>query len=70
MQSGRWQDTGHRDGGILRGVLTIGALTELVFGYRSAADLRKDPDVCLGRELECELEKISPLSPVFLNEIV
>ena len=53
-----------------QGVLTIGALTELVFGYRSAADLRKDPDVCLGRELECELEKISPLSPVFLNEIV
>ena len=51
-------------------MLTIGALTELVFGYRSAADLRKDPDVCLGRELQCELEKISPLSPVFLNEIV
>lgn len=69
MQSGRWQDTGHRDRGF-SGVLTIGALTELVFGYRSAADLRKDPDVCLGRELECELEKISPLSPVFLNEIV
>lgn len=67
QEDGRIQVTETEDS---QGVLTIGALTELVFGYRSAADLRKDPDVCLGRELECELEKISPLSPVFLNEIV
>ena len=67
QEDGRIQVTETEDS---QGVLTIGALTELVFGYRSAADLRKDPDVCLGRELQCELEKISPLSPVFLNEIV
>ena len=53
-----------------QGVLTIGALTEFVFGYRSVSDLNSDPDVHLSQELEQELEKILPLSPVFLNEIV
>ena len=38
QEDGRIQVTETEDS---QGVLTIGALTELVFGYRSAADLRR-----------------------------
>ena len=53
-----------------QGVLTIGALTEFLFGYRSLEELKEEPEVFLTEELEKELQKIQPLNRIFLNEIV
>lgn len=52
------------------GVLTIGALTSLLFGYHKIEDLAKEEDVILSEHLMKELGKIRSLEKVFLNEIV
>lgn len=52
------------------GVLTIAALTSLLFGYKTAEEVAGEPDVILSGRLLEELQKIEPLDRVFLNEIV
>lgn len=52
------------------GVLTISALTSLLFGYRTVEEVRKEKDVIIPERLGEELGKIQTLSKVFLNEIV
>lgn len=52
------------------GVLTIGALASLIFGYQSIEETAKEEDVILTEHLKEELEKLKVLENVWLNEIV
>lgn len=52
------------------GVLTIGALAGLLFGYRSIAEAAQEEDVILTEHLTEELKKLKALENVWLNEIV
>lgn len=52
------------------GVLSIAALTSLLFGYKSVEEAAEEADVYMSRHLMEELKKIQPLKPVYLNEIV
>ena len=52
------------------GVLTIGALTSLLFGYKTIEEIRKEENVILPEHLAGELGKLQVLDKVFLNEIV
>lgn len=52
------------------GVLSIAALTSLLFGYKSVEEIAEEPDVFLTEHLKGELKKIQPLQQIFLNEIV
>lgn len=52
------------------GVLSIGALTSLLFGYKTLEEISHEEDVFLSDHLKQELYKIQPLKNVFLNEIV
>lgn len=53
-----------------QGVLTIGALTSFLFGYKSIEEICEEEDVILTESLKCELQKIEVLDRIFLNEIV
>lgn len=52
------------------GVLTIGALTGILFGSISIEKASMDDNVVMSQQLCRELEKLEPLQKVFLNEIV
>lgn len=52
------------------GVLPIAALTCLLFGSRTIADIEHEDGVIMSPHLKEELAKLQPLSGVFLNEIV
>ena len=52
------------------GVLSIAALTSLLFGYKSVEEVAEDPDVFLSERLIGELKKIQLLDKIYLNEIV
>lgn len=52
------------------GVLSIAALTSLLFGYKSVEEVTEEPDVFLSERLMGELKKIQPLDKIYLNEIV
>lgn len=52
------------------GVLTIGALTSLLFGYQSIAEVAQEDHVIITEHLKVELEKLQALKNVWLNEIV
>lgn len=52
------------------GVLTIGALTSLLFGYRSVEEAAQEEDVIITEHLKEELKKVQVLKNVWLNEIV
>lgn len=52
------------------GMLPVPALAELLFGVKSPAELAAEPDVRMTERMQGELEKIVPLSPVYLNETV
>lgn len=52
------------------GVLTIGALTSLLFGYKTIEEIRREENVILPEHLAGELGKLQVLDKVFLNEIV
>lgn len=52
------------------GVLTIRALTSLLFGYKDVSDIAKEEYVVISDELTDQFRKIRPLSGVFLNEII
>lgn len=52
------------------GVLPVAELTELLFGQKTPAEIRKNENVILSDRLEEEFGKLSVLNSVFLNEIV
>ncbi len=52
------------------GVLTIGALTSLLFGYKAVEAIASEENVILSEHLASELQKIQPLTQIYLNEIV
>lgn len=52
------------------GVIPIAELTELLFGVRTAEELRDSEHVILSGHLIRELEKINKLKRVFINEVV
>ncbi len=52
------------------GVLSIAALTSLLFGYKSVEEVAEEPDVFLSERLKGELKKIQPFDKIYLNEIV
>ena len=53
-----------------QGVLSIAALTEILFGYKTPEEIRAEESVILTEELEEELKKLQNFCPIFLNEIV
>ena len=69
---------GETDGGKVRvretedseGVLTIGALTSLLFGYRTIEEAAQEEDVIMTEHLKAEMKKLKVLKNVWLNEIV
>lgn len=52
------------------GVLTIGALTGLLFGYRTIEEVSLEEDVIMTGHLKAEMQKLLTLRHVWLNEIV
>lgn len=52
------------------GVLTIGALTSLLFGYKTVEEIATEENVILTEHLSEELKKIQPLNQIYLNEVV
>ena len=52
------------------GVLTIDALTALLFGYQTIDEIGREEGVILTPRLKQELGKLEPLCPLCLNEIV
>lgn len=52
------------------GVLTIGALTSLLFGYHRIEEIAGERDVILTEHLKKEFGKLQPLERVCLNEVV
>lgn len=52
------------------GVLTIGALTSLLFGYKTVEEIARESNVYLSEHLMQELQKIQSLDRIYLNEIV
>ena len=52
------------------GVLTIGALGELIFGAKTVEEIGQEPEVAMSERMMSELKKIIPLSRICLNEAV
>ena len=52
------------------GVLTIGALTSLLFGYKTMDEICEEENVILTEHLIQELGKLQVLNRIYLNEIV
>ena len=52
------------------GILTIGAMSDLLFGYRTIEEIAQEENVFLTEHLMMELKKLEPLDRIFLNEIV
>ena len=52
------------------GILPVSALGELVFGAKTVEEISKEEGVSMSGRMESELEKIIPLSRIYLNEAV
>ncbi len=52
------------------GTITIAALASLIFGKKTAAQIREEAGVRMTDRMQAELEKIVPVNKIFLNEIV
>lgn len=52
------------------GVIPVAELTELLFGMKSAEEIRMKENVVITDRLELQLNRIKKLEPVFLNEVV
>ena len=52
------------------GTLTVAALTSLVFGVKTAEEICADGDAVMSDRMKKELDKIIPLSQIYLNETV
>lgn len=52
------------------GTLTIAALTELLFGVKTAEELCKEEGVSMTERLQGELSKLVPVGQIYLNEMI
>ena len=52
------------------GILSVSALGELVFGAKTVEEISKEEGVSMSGRMASELEKIIPLSGIYLNETV
>lgn len=52
------------------GVLTIGALTSYLFGYKTMDEICREDHVVITPRLAEELQKLIVLDKIFLNEVV
>ena len=52
------------------GILPVSALGELVFGAKTVEEISKEEGVSMSGRMASELEKIIPLSGIYLNETV
>ena len=52
------------------GVIPVAELTELLFGMKSAEEIRMKENAVITDRLELQLNRIKKLEPVFLNEVV
>lgn len=52
------------------GILTIGALTGLIFGEKSVEEIALEEGVSMTERMKEELEKLIPLSAIYINEAV
>ena len=52
------------------GILSVSALGELVFGAKTVEEISKEEGVSMSGRMASELEKIIPLSRIYLNEAV
>lgn len=52
------------------GVLTIGALTSILFGDKTPDEVSKEEDIIMSSRLKAELLKLKPLNKIYLNEVV
>ena len=52
------------------GILPVSALGELVFGAKTVEEISKEEGVSMSGRMASELEKIIPLSRIYLNEAV
>ena len=52
------------------GILSVSALGELVFGAKTVEEISKEEGVSMSGRMASELEKIIPLSRIYLNETV
>ena len=55
---------------ISEGILSVSALGELVFGAKTVEEISKEEGVSMSGRMASELEKIIPLSRIYLNEAV
>ena len=51
-------------------VITIGALTSFLFGYKTLDEIKSEPDVILSDFAVDELKKLQLFQPILLNEVV
>ena len=52
------------------GIIPVAVLGEFVFGKITAEELMERPDVTMSERMKEELDKIIPLSEIYLNETV
>lgn len=52
------------------GTITIAALTSLLFGAKTVEEICKEEGVTMSDRMKNEMEKIVPLSKIYLNEVV
>lgn len=52
------------------GIMTVAALTSLLFGAKTVDEVYKEDGVTMSERMKGEMEKIIPLSKIYLNEVV
>lgn len=52
------------------GTITIAALASFLFGAKTIEEICKEEDVLMSERMKGEMEKIIPLSKIYLNEVV
>ena len=52
------------------GTITVAALASLLFGAKSVGEVCEEEGVQMSERMKGEMEKIVPLSQIYLNEVV
>ena len=52
------------------GTITVAALASLVFGAKTADEICEEDGVTMSERMKEELQKMVPLSHIYLNEVV
>ena len=52
------------------GTITVAALASLLFGAKSVDEVCEEEGVQMSERMKGEMEKIVPLSQIYLNEVV